>query len=407
MSAIFTKEMKKTHTILLPEMMEYHFDLIAAAFKNCGYKMEVLNYKSNDITETGLLYCNNDICLPCVMITGQLISALKHGIYDSHKIAFLIPQAGGACRASNYYYIIKRALELAGFPEVPVISLNLNGKEKHKGFKLSLRLGFSLIAAALYGDLLQTLYLQKRGIEVNKGEAIDLYNKWNNQLSNDISNNKGIKKRNIKKNTKKIINDFNKIDVTKNDNKIGIVGEIYIKSCKLGNNDLEAYLSDHKANYIMSGFTSYCLYVADTSINGYIKYHHLGLFAWGRGLVMKWLNSKQKLISKQLHNAGYIFLDYKSLKNRKDHILEFECSTADGWLVSVEIMGLIEAGYRKILITIPFGCMVSHICSKGIIRTLKDKYRDVIIYPIEFDSSLPKIVAENRVLLVLQSSLLD
>ena len=176
MSAIFTKEMKKTQTILLPEMMEYHFDLIAAAFKNCGYKMEVLNYKSNDITETGLLYCNNDICLPCVMITGQLISALKYGIYDSHKIAFLIPQAGGACRASNYYYIIKRALELAGFPEVPVISLNLNGKEKHKGFKLSLRLGFSLIAAALYGDLLQTLYLQKRGIEVNKGEAIDLYN---------------------------------------------------------------------------------------------------------------------------------------------------------------------------------------------------------------------------------------
>ena len=156
----------------------------------------------------------------------------------------------------------------------------------------------------------------------------------------------------------------------------------------------------------MSGFTTYCLYVADTSVAGYIKYHHLGLFSWVRGLIMKWLNSKQRLISKPLHNAGYIFLGYKELKGCKDHILEFECSTADGWLVSAEIMGLIEAGYKKILIALPFGCMVSHVCSKGIIRRLKEKYKDAIIYPIEFDSSLPKIVAENRILLVLQSSLL-
>ena len=157
--------MRKTHTILFPEMMEYHFDLISAAFINCGYKMEVLNYKNSDISELGRLYCNNDICHPCILITRQLISALKHGIYDPKTTAFLIPQAGGACRAGNYYYIIKRALARAGFPDVPVISLNLGGKEKHSGFKLSLKFGFSLIAAAIYADALQALYLNKRGCE--------------------------------------------------------------------------------------------------------------------------------------------------------------------------------------------------------------------------------------------------
>jgi len=404
MTALYTKQMRKTHTILLPEMMEYHFDLIAAAFKNCGYRMEVLDYKNPDIKETGLLYCNNDMCLPCILITGQLISALKHGVYDPKTTAFLIPQAGGACRAPNYYYVIKKALDKAGFSEVPVISLNLSGKEKHKGFKLSLRLGFSLIAGALYADLLQALYLNIRAKEEIIGETEALYNKWNQRLSDDIKNNRNIKARKIKRIVKEIIDDFSKIKLKEiEDNRIGIVGEIYIKSCKLGNNGLEDYLKKYNANYFMSGFTTYCLYVADTSVAGFIDTHHLKLFSFVRGIIMHYLNKKQALISKPLKKAGYLFFSYKELKNRKDQVLDFNTSTADGWLVSAEMMGLIEKGYKKILIALPFGCMVSHVCSKGIIRRMNEKYKDCMIYPIEYDSSMAPIVAENRILLVLQS----
>lgn len=404
MTALYTKEMRKTHTILLPEMMEYHFDLIAAAFHNCKYKMEVLDYKNPDIKEIGLLYCNNDMCLPCILITGQLISALKHGIYDPKTTAFLIPQAGGACRAPNYYYVIKKALDKSGFSEVPVISLNLSGKEKHKGFKLSLRLGYSLIAAALYGDLLQALYLNIRASEQTAGECDSLYSRWNKKLSGDIANNKNIKKRRIKKIVGEIIDDFSKIETKEiSDNKIGVVGEIYIKSCKLGNNNLEDFLKKNNANYFMSGFTTYCLYVADTSVSEFLAQHHLKIFSFVRGIIMHYLNKKQSLISKPLKKAGFLFFNYKELRNRGDHILDFKTSTADGWLVSCEMMGLIEKGYKKILIALPFGCMVSHVCSKGIIRRINEKYKDCMVYPIEYDSSMAPIVAENRILLVLQS----
>ena len=405
MGSLFTKEMRKTHTILLPEMMEYHFDLIASAFRNAGYKMEVLDYKHDDIVKTGLKYCNNDICLPCVLIVGQLICALNNKIYDKDKCAFLIPQAGGACRASNYYFIIKKALISAGYEDFPVISLNLGGKEKHKGFKLSLKLGFSLMAGAMYGDLLQALYLQRRGIEKNSGESLNLFNKWNNKLSADIENNKSIKKRYIKKNIKEIIKEFNEIEVIANNNKtkVGIAGEIYIKCSKLGNNNLEDYLIKKDINYYMSGFTTYCIYVADTTISGFFNHHHLGLFRFINKLVVNWLNKKQKMIYKPLKENGYVFISYKEIKQRKDHIVNFECSTGDGWLVSAEVMGLVEAGYKKVLITVPFECMVSHVCSKGIVRKLSQKYKDAFIYPIEYDSSLAPVIQENRILLVLQS----
>lgn len=401
---IYTKKKRKTHTILIPEMMEYHFDLISSAFKNCGYKMEVLNYKNQDIEETGLKYCHNDICYPCILIVGQLISSLNHNIYNPDEIAFLIPQTGGSCRAGNYYFLIKKALKNAGYGNIPVISLNMSGNEKHPGFKLSLKLGFSLISAALYGDLLQSLYYCKRPYEKENGQSLALYNKWNDILSKDISNNKSIKKHSLKKRINEIINDFNKIETMEvNKPKVGIVGEIYIKSCELGNNNLEDYLVKNNADYFMSGFTSYCIYVADTTIDQFFDKHKLGLFRFVNKFIVRWLNNKQKLIDKPLKKNGYTFLTYKELKKHSNEVISFKCSTADGWLVSAEIMGLIEKGYNKIIVASPFGCLVSHVCSKGVIRNIMKKYPNSLVYSVEYDSSLSPVGRESRIQLILQS----
>jgi len=402
---IFTKKKKKTHTILIPEMMEYHFDLICAAFKNSKYNMEVLNYKNDDIEETGLRYLNNDICYPCILIVGQLISSLNHKIYDPDKIAFLIPQTGGACRAGNYYFLIKKALKSAGYENIPVISLNMSGNEKHPGFKLSLKLGFSLISAALYGDLLESLYLSIRAKEKEEGKALELYNKWNRLLSDDIKNNKSIRRHQFKKRVKEIIADFNKIETIEiNMPRVGIVGEIYIKSCKLGNNNLEDYLVKNKVDYYMSGFTSYCIYVAETTIDQFLDKHlFLKKLKFIHNMPIKWLNKKQRLISKPLNDNGYTFVSYNELKRFADDVVPFKFSTADGWLVSAEIMTLIEKGYNKIIVASPFGCLVSHVCSKGIIRKIMKKYPNSIVYSIEYDSSLSPVLQESRIQLILQS----
>ena len=135
----FTKAMKKTHTILLPEMLEYHSPFLQAAFEASGYRFAVMEGSSR-LKEKSLRYINHDYCYPGVLIIGQILDVLEEGKYPADKIAFMEPQAGGACRAGNYYHVIIKTLKKYGQPQIPVISLNYKGQEKHPGFRITLRL---------------------------------------------------------------------------------------------------------------------------------------------------------------------------------------------------------------------------------------------------------------------------
>lgn len=389
----YTKRMRKTHTILIPEMMEYHFNLIAAAFVASNYPTEVLDYRNEDIADTGLRYCHNDICYPCVLIVGQLISALKHRRYDPDRVAFLIPQTGGACRAGNYFYIIRHALDEAGFHQVPVISLNLSGKEKQPGFRLSLGLIKKLVEAALYGDFLQAVYLKK----VHTPECRELFLSWEKRLMVAI-----VKGGDFKKNLQKILEDFSALPDSSSQLRVGIVGEIYVKCCRLGNRELEKTIEEMNATSMTIGFTTYCLYVADTSIADYRRRNERRVPASLHRLIMRRLIREQKKISVPLKEAGYFFPEYTEIKEKSD-LLPETCITADGWLVSAESSVLAEAGYDIVLLAMPFGCMVSHVCSKGVLSKLRKKYPNAVFYPLEYDASLPEITVRNRIFLAIQS----
>ena len=66
------------------------------------------------------------------------MDALLSGKYDLNRTAVFMSQTGGGCRASNYIGFIRRALEKAGMPQVPVISVNANGMETNPGFSITL-----------------------------------------------------------------------------------------------------------------------------------------------------------------------------------------------------------------------------------------------------------------------------
>ena len=165
----FTEEMRRTHTILVPGMLPIHFSLMQAAFTSCGYKVEVLQDTGHEVVETGLKYVNNDICYPALLVIGQLLHALESGKYDLNKTALIITQTGGGCRASNYIYLLHKALEKAGLSHIPVISLNVNGLEKQPGFHLDASMLRKFLAALIYGDAIMYLSNKIRPYEVIQG----------------------------------------------------------------------------------------------------------------------------------------------------------------------------------------------------------------------------------------------
>lgn len=402
MNAIFTESMKKTHTIVLPEMLEYHFPILKAALIRGGYKAAVLSNKGASVMNYGKKYVNNDMCFPAISIIGQMIDSLKNGICDPNKTAFLLPQAGGACRAPNYYHLLKKALENAGFPQVPVISLNLSGLNTQPGFKITPKMIMAAIISVMTGDLLMHLHQYVRPRAADFSEADELLEKWQIRLCDDISTGKIRSLKALKPLYNEILSSFadiktDKVPVTR----IGIVGELYIKYCSIGNFDAEKFLYSHNCELKTIGFAIYAMYIIQNVIydvpNGY-------LLKKGAAILLDRLSLHYRELCCEVQKFTVFpaMPSYEEFSQKSDEILSKECITGDGWLISAEASVLIEHGFDKIICLNPFGCLVSHINCKGISGALRRKYPCASVTNIDCDPDTSLALYHSRLLMAIE-----
>ena len=188
---LFTKEMKEEYTILFPTMLPVHFGLMARILETEGFHVEMLTTNHRGIVDEGLKYVHNDTCYPALLVIGQLIDAVKSGKYDMHKVALMITQTGGGCRASNYIHLLRKALEKAGLSFIPVISVNLSGLEKNPGFKLGLNTLRKAVFAMMYGDIIVQTANQVRPYEVSRGQTDETIEAVETQLLEAMNQGKG------------------------------------------------------------------------------------------------------------------------------------------------------------------------------------------------------------------------
>ena len=260
----FTPEMKKTHKILIPNMAPVQFRILAAAMEQAGYQCELLENCGSQVSELGLKYVHNDTCYPALLVIGQFLDALNSGRYDLDHTALIITQTGGGCRASNYIHLLRKALVKAGYPQVPVVSLNFSGLEKDSGFPMTLPFMRKLLAVIYYGDLLVSLRAQTEPYERVKGAAQAVQEKWLDTICGWVHEDRGWSGKEVKAAMPKIAADFASIPVNRVPKvKVGVVGEIYVKYSPLGNNDLEKFLASQDCEVNLPGlmgFVQYCAY---------------------------------------------------------------------------------------------------------------------------------------------------
>ena len=270
---IFTKEMKEEYTLLIPQMLPIHFSMLKAILQREGYKVEVLETQNSNIIQMGLKYCHNDICYPAQLTIGQLMDALQSGKYDIHKVAVVLTQTGGGCRASNYISLLRKALDRAGLGFVPAVSVNFSGLEENPGFKITKEMVYEMANAVIYGDLLMALHNQTLPYEKEPGASQRLVDHFVNMLNDDFSKGESMGPKAIRKKMDEIVTAFTKVPVhEKNKVRVGIVGEIYVKFAPLGNNNLEAFLLKENAEPVVPGLLDFLLYTIDTGIEDYTRY---------------------------------------------------------------------------------------------------------------------------------------
>ncbi len=404
----FTKEMKATHTILIPNMLPVHFKLIRRILENHGYHVCLLETTGAHIAEVGQKYVHNDTCYPAILVIGQMLDALFSGGFDPDKTAILLFQTGGGCRASNYVSLMRKALENAGMPQVPVIPLSLAGIEKHPGFSNSIPLYYRMAYGVLYGDLLMTLANQTRPYETEKGAADALSARWTEKLVDELSSGI-IRYGRVKKNYEAIIRDFAAVAREKRDAvRVGIVGEIYVKFSPLGNNGLERFLESEGAEVVVPGlldFFHYCVYntIAEYGLypNTRSKLKYVGAM-----IAHRYLLKKQRDLIAAIEKEGSFRpmtpFD-RTLTLTKDFI-GYGTKMGEGWLLSAEMLELCDEGVLNIVCAQPFGCLPNHICGKGMMKPIKETVPGANIVAIDYDPGTTAVNQENRLKLMLSAA---
>ncbi len=404
----FTKEMKKTYTILAPEMSPIHFEVIAPAFQAAGYNLIVPEVPREACIDYGLKYVNNDACYPSMMVVGQFMAAIDSGKYDMDHTALLITQTGGGCRASNYVGFIRRALAKAGYGNrVPVISLNTVGLEKNPGFSISPQLIQHGLYALEFGDIFMRCLLRVRPYEKVPGSADKLHEKWKKRVIDFVSNNKVLSHAKYRKMCRDIIHDFDTLPITdERKPRVGIVGEILVKFLPAANNHLVELLEAEGAEAVVPDLTDFLLYCF---YNNNFKEENLGTsrkaqFA-GNAVIrfFEWLRKDARKAfeeSDRFTPPNHI----EELADLAKPIVSIGNQTGEGWFLVGEMMELIRSGAKNIVCIQPFGCLPNHIVGKGVLKKIRTDHPDANLVTIDYDPGASEVNQLNRIKLMLSTA---
>ena len=400
----FTREMKRDYTILIPNMLPLHLKLARDVFELHGFRMELLQNEGPSVVETGLKYVHNDTCYPALLCIGQFIDALQSGKYDVHKTALIITQTGGGCRASNYIFLLRKALVKAGLGFVPVISLNPVGLEKNSGFRLTLTLLMQAMIMILYADVLMCLKNQVEPYENDPGACARLVDHWAEKLTDQFRRHPRAGALHFKRNIREIARDFDRVPYTPAERvRVGIVGEIYVKYSSLANNHLERFLLEQGCEVNVPGLMGFLLNALDHNIDDVNLYGGNRFSQLLCKAVMRYVNHIEAVIARAVRKNSRLNppTPYQTTRKELDGVLGVGCKMGEGWLLTAEMCELIHSGVPNIVCVQPFGCLPNHIAGKGTIRALRAKFPEANIVPIDYDPGATRVNQENRLKLML------
>lgn len=397
--AYFSKDCQKTHTILAPQMSPRHFDFIQHACQKAGLNVIIPPMPTQEDIDLGLRYINNDMCYPAIIVIGQLLKALKSGNYDVNNASIMLFQTCGACRATNYLNLMRKALENAGLSQVPVFACV--GRETDD-FKLKTEIWLDVVKATIYADLLIRLSNRTRPYEKVAGSVDVLYNKWRKIFMDEITNGNYIK---FSNNIKKAVKEFDELalDESITKPKVGIVGEILVKYHPTANNHVEKVLFDEGAEVVTPDLMDFFMYMAYDDIIKYKMLDGKWIDKAKSEIFIKVLEFFRKPMRKALRASKRFTAPYtiKEIANLTKPHVSLGNMAGEGWFLTGEMAKLIQEGVDNIICLQPFGCLPNHITGKGMIRELMRTHDGVNIVAIDCDAGISEVNQLNRIKLML------
>ena len=401
---LFTEEMRKKYTLLVPQMSPIHFQYLEVALRESGYNAVVIPTVDKAAVDEGLKYVNNDACYPTLVTLGKMISALKSGEYDLDRTALIMSQTGGGCRASNYIALLRKALKDLGMEQIPVVSFNMVGLEANPGFKIDIDMGKRLIMAAVYGDLFQRLLYATRPYEDVPGSAEGIMKKYEEAI---FQNCKDGKLSTYKKLIPQIVAEYDTLPLKNvKKAKVGVVGEILVKYHPDANNNIVDIIEKEGGEAVVLDLIDFFLYGMYSKKFNYeklsgsykqYKVNELGitLIEWFRKPLRKALRQ-----SKRFNEPSYI----QHTAEEASQIVSIGNQCGEGWLLTGEMIELIKSGATNIACLQPFACLPNHVTGKGMMKAIRERFPEANIVAIDYDPGASNVNQLNRIKLMMSQA---
>ena len=402
----FTGDMlQEGYTILAPQMSPVHFDLLEPVFRRHGYQMVVLSNDNRAAIDTGLRYVNNDACFPAMTVVGQIMEAVLSGDFDTDRLAIIMSQTGGCCRASNYVGFIRRALDRANLSHIPVISLNANGMEKNEGFRLSAPLVLSAGRAIVFGDLFLRCLYRIRPYELVSGSADALHTELRSRCIACLT---GKSRESYPALCREIVQRFDHlpIDSTLRKPRVGVVGEILVKYMPLANNHLVDLLEQEGAEAVvpdLMDFLNYCVFNNDYKHKFLGKPWTASATAWFGVRAIRALRTPalRALEESRRFNPP---MPIEQVAELAKPFLSLGNQYGEGWFLTGEMAELLTEGVDNIVCIQPFACLPNHVVGKGVIKALRKSYPNANIAAVDYDPGASEVNQLNRIKLMLSEA---
>ena len=403
----FTEQMfRDGYTIIAPQMSPIHFDLLSPVFARYGFNLVVLDNDNRSAVDVGLKFVNNDACYPSITSIGQIMEAVLSGRYDTDKLAIIMTQTGGCCRASNYVGFIRRALEKVNMAHIPVISLNLSGLEKNSGFRLPKRLMLSVFRCAVYGDLFMRCLYRVRPYEKTPGSADALHRKWLDIAIDSMTNPKS--KWSFQQVCYGIVEDFDRlpIDETIRKPRVGVVGEILVKYMPLANNHLVELLEREGAEAVVPDILDFMNY---SFYNNIYRADYLGVGKKSKVIALAAIEAVKfirrhaiRALEKSKRFEAPMPID--EVAELAKPFLSIGNQYGEGWFLTGEMVELVKTGTPNIVCIQPFACLPNHVVGKGVIKAIKKSYPQANIVAVDYDPGASEVNQLNRIKLMLSTA---
>jgi predicted nucleotide-binding protein (sugar kinase/HSP70/actin superfamily) len=399
--------MRKTHTILVPQLSPIHFNFVETIIESGGYKVKQLPTVNREAIDLGLRYVNNDACFPAIVMIGQLLQAVQSGEYDPNRIALLISETGGGCRATNYIAFLRKALADCGMDHIPIISFFISaGDARDSGFEFTVAMLRKAIMATYYGDALMRILHRVRPYELVEGSANALAEEWTDNGREALKRGGIIA---FEKALWSMIRAFDRLPLVSGEKRkprVGLVGEIMLKYHPDANNEAAKIVEQEGGEAVLpdiADFVLYCLYdrvFAYKRLAGRWKPYVIGLLS----IMTLELRRLTMRIALGLSGRFTAPSSFRTLRKKTRGLISMGHQTGEGWLLTAEMVKMLEADVPNILCMQPFGCLPNHITAKGWLKELKKRFPEANIMAVDYDPGASEVNQINRIKLMMSTA---